>query len=104
MKNLNRLFIAASFVLASGFVAQAGAQGAKPADLPECASIVGQCEKAGFEPGDHKKSGKGLWVDCVHQVAEGKVIAGVTSTQAEAKTCSDAAKVVRKAKRAAKGK
>jgi hypothetical protein len=104
MNSLNRIFVAASFVLSSGFLSLANAQTGKPADLPECTSIVGQCEKAGFEPGDHKKTGKGLWVDCVHQVATGKTIAGVSSTQAEAKTCADAAKVVRKAKRAAKGK
>jgi len=104
MKNLNRLFVAASFVLSSGLFAEVNAQTGKPKDLPECTSIVGQCEKAGFEPGDHKKTGKGLWVDCIHQVAEGKAITGVSATQAEAKTCSDAAKVVRQAKKAAKGK
>ncbi|CAN5524959.1 hypothetical protein BH10BDE1_BH10BDE1_14950 [soil metagenome] len=106
MGNLNRVFAAATFVLSSGFMtmAQAQAPSAKPADLPACTSIVGQCEKAGFEPGDHKKTGKGLWVDCVHKVAKGTAIAGVTATPAEAKSCQDAAKEVRKEKKAAKGK
>lgn len=75
----------------------------KAAALPQCANIVPQCEKAGFEPGDHKKTGKGLWMDCVSKVAGGASIAGVSVPEAEAKSCADAAKAVHKEHKAAKG-
>lgn len=74
----------------------------KPADLPQCATIVQQCEKAGFEPGEHKKNGKGLWVDCVGAIAHGKTVAGVTVSQADAKACQQGAKAERKEKKAEK--
>lgn len=75
---------------------------AKPADLPQCQTLVQQCEKAGYEPGEHKKDGKGLWVDCVGAIAHGKSVPGVTASQADAKTCADAAKAEFKAHREAK--
>lgn len=70
------------------------------ADIPACANIVKSCEAAGFEPGEHKKTGKGLWVDCVHQIAMGKTVPGVTATVDEAKACAEA----KKATRAKRGK
>lgn len=72
----------------------------KPADLPQCASIVKACEGAGFEPGEHKKNGKGLWVDCVGALAHGKTVAGVTAAEADAKACQEAAKAAHQARRA----
>ena len=74
----------------------------KPADLPQCASIVKSCEAAGFEPGEHKKTGKGLWVDCIGAIAHGKTVAGVTATADEVKSCAEAAKAAHKEKRATK--
>ena len=74
----------------------------KAKDLPQCASITKACEAAGFEPGDHKKNGKGLWVDCVGALAHGKKVEGVTATQDEAKACADAAKAEHKEHRDAK--
>jgi hypothetical protein len=68
----------------------------KAKDLPQCATLTKACEAAGFEPGAHKKNGKGLWVDCVGAIAHGKTVAGVTATQADAKACADAAKAERK--------
>ncbi len=79
-------------LLVLGLLAGAQAFAQKPADLPACTSIVKSCEAAGFEPGEHKANGKGLWVDCVGAIANGKTVAGVTATQAEAKACHDAAK------------
>lgn len=73
---------------------------ANAADIPECANIVKACEGAGFMPGDHKKNGKGLWVDCVGAIGKGKTVAGVSSTQAEAQACQNA----HKAKKAEKKK
>ncbi len=71
-------------------------------DLPQCASITKACEAAGYAPGDHKKNGKGLWVDCVGAIAHGKSVAGVSATQDEAKTCAEAAKAEHKEHKDAK--
>lgn len=60
--------------------------------IPECSSVVTQCKAGGFEPGQHKKTGKGLWIDCVAVAANGKEVPGVKITQAEAKACLDARK------------
>ena len=79
-------------VLTLALVLGSLAQAEKPKELPQCASIAKACEAAGFHPGDHKKNGKGLWVDCVGAIAHGKTVAGVTATQDEAKACSEAAK------------
>jgi hypothetical protein len=78
------------------------AQAEKPKELPQCASIAKACEAAGYHAGDHKKTGKGLWVDCVGAIAHGKTVEGVTATQEEAKACADAAKVERKEHKANK--
>ena len=59
----------------------------KATENPACANIAKACESAGFMPGDHKKNGKGLWVDCVGAIAKGKAVAGVTATAEEAKAC-----------------
>jgi hypothetical protein len=71
----------------------------KPADLPQCASIAKSCEAAGYQPGEHKKNGKGLWADCVHAIAKGKTVTGVTATQADAKACQEAAHAARRERR-----
>jgi hypothetical protein len=70
----------------------------KATEIPECSPIAKSCEAAGFEPGHHKKNGKGLWIDCIHAIAKGKTVAGVTGTEAEAKTCLEAAKAMKKKK------
>lgn len=60
-------------------------------NLPaECTTIASQCEAAGFMPGAHKKNGKGLWVDCVHVVAKGQTVTGVTATKDDAIACQKA--------------
>lgn len=92
------LLVAAALALGS----LANAQGTKAKDDPACANIVKACEGAGFAPGDHKKGGKGLWADCVHKLAKGETVAGVTATQDEAKACQTAAKADHKANKAAR--
>lgn len=62
----------------------------------QCTAIAEQCKTAGFMPGDHKKTGKGLWVDCVQAVAKGKPVTGVTATQADAEACVAAHKETKK--------
>lgn len=94
MKKMMNLVVAAGALVLS---TQALAQ--KPADVPECTGPVAACEKAGFQPGEHKKNGKGLWVDCIGARAHDKAVEGVTITKEEAKACADAAKAVRGAKK-----
>lgn len=68
---------------------------------PECAKIVPQCKAAGFEPGQHRKTGKGLWVDCVGAIARGRTIAGVNATKDEARSCRGVARASRRSAGAA---
>ncbi len=68
---------------------------------PECTAIVDQCTKAGFTPGDHKKGGKGLWMDCVKVVATGGTVTGVTVAKADAEKCVATHKEMRAEKKAA---
>lgn len=72
---------------------------------PECEKVSAACESAGFKAGTHKDGGKGLWIDCIKPLADGKTISGVSGITAdEAKACADSSKDVRKARRAAKKK
>ena len=73
----------------------------KAMDSAACANIAKACEGAGYKPGDHKKTGKGLWADCVHKIAKGETVEGVTATADEAKACM-ASKKEHKAEKAAK--
>lgn len=77
--------------------------GAKAKDLPECKTIVEQCEASNFKPGKHKKNKHGLWMDCVGKVAKGKTVSGVSVSAADAKICADAAKAIRQNKKAEHG-
>jgi len=58
-----------------------------PKEIPACTKIVTACESAGYEPGDHKKNGKGLWIDCVGAISKGKTVSGVSATADDAKSC-----------------
>ncbi len=74
----------------------------KPKEAAECTNLVKACEGAGYHGGDHKKTGKGLWHDCVKAIADGKAVEGVTATQDEAKACQAVMKTHRAEKKAAK--
>lgn len=76
-----------AFVLVMVLASSSLAFADKATENPACANIAKQCESAGFEPGEHKKDGKGLWVDCVEAIAKGKTVAGVSATADEAKAC-----------------
>lgn len=54
-----------------------------------CKAIKEACEKAGFKAGDHKKTGKGLWIDCVDKVAKGETVEGVTIAAADVAACKE---------------
>ncbi len=87
------------FALAIGLSPVAHAND-KAKDDPACAGLVKSCEAAGFALGAHKTTGKGVWADCVHKLARGKTVAGVTATQSEAEACQKAAKADRAANKA----
>lgn len=65
---------------------------------PACAKIVQDCEAQKYDPGMHRKDGMGLWVDCIGAIAHGKTVAGVSDTQAEAKTCLQAKRAERQSR------
>jgi hypothetical protein len=47
----------------------------------------------GYQPGEHKRDGEGLWVDCVAAIAHGKTVAGVSGvSQSAAQACLNAEK------------
>jgi hypothetical protein len=52
-----------------------------------CENIKKSCEAAGFIKGEHKKTGKGLYIDCMQPVLEGKTVAGVTATADDIAAC-----------------
>jgi len=74
-------------------------------DIPACKGVTDVCMAAnvtstdsktgktltGYQAGEHKRDGKGLWVDCVGPLSKGKTVAGVSGvTQAAAKACAQA--------------
>ena len=71
-------------------------------DIPECASVTPACMNAnvtatsaktgkafhGYQPGQHKNTGEGLWIDCVVPLSQGKTVPGVENVSADnAKAC-----------------
>jgi hypothetical protein len=98
---VNRLvfgLISISFIFGSfAFAKQDGS------DIPACKGVTDVCMAAnvsatdsktgkavqGYQPGEHKRDGEGLWVDCVHKLAKGETVAGVTGVSAAAaKACA----------------
>lgn len=79
-------------LIAVSMMSQTQEAAAKASALPECVEPVAACEAAGYKPGDHKKTGKGLWVDCIAARAHDKAVEGVTITKEAAKACADAHK------------
>ena len=74
-------------------------------DIPACKGVTDVCMAAdvnatdsktgksvhGYEPGEHMRDGKGLWVDCVAKLAKGETVAGVTGVSKESATACLAA-------------
>lgn len=51
-----------------------------------CKKLKEACVAAGFKKGEHK-SGKGLHLDCMKPVLEGKTVAGVTVSAEDIAAC-----------------
>lgn len=102
MKSAKAVILSATLVCGSmAFADRAAKQAQKVSQaetLPACTEIVKQCVASGFEPGDHKVNGKGLWKDCVGVIAKGGTVAGVTATADQAKACHAAQKATKGAK------
>jgi hypothetical protein len=101
---MNRKFMFLAPLLLSGFLAHAKNDGT---DLPACKGVTDVCMAAnvsgtdskngktehGYQPGEHSRDGKGLWVDCVAKLAHGKDVPGVTGVSKEsAQACIGAEK------------
>ena len=99
-----RKIVFAAPLLMIGSIAFAKMDGS---DVPACAGVTNVCMSAsvsatdsktgkqmnGYQPGEHKRDGEGLWADCVAPLAKGKTVAGVTGvTQAAAQACLTAFK------------
>jgi hypothetical protein len=102
MTKFSVLFLSQIFIF--GSLALAKNDGS---DIPACKGVTDVCMAAnvtatdskngktmnGYQPGEHKRDGEGLWADCVAKLAHGKTVAGVSGvTQASAKACLDAEK------------
>ncbi len=88
-----RSFISIGLISFASGSAYAEKSTEKPKDAPICQSVTKACEAAGFKAGDHKKTGKGLWVDCVKPLAHGEAVAGVSGISKEsALACGQYAK------------
>lgn len=64
---------------------------AAPGEAGPCKEIRSACEAAGFVKGNHKKDGKGLWVDCMKKVKAGEAVPGVNVTPEQVTACKDKA-------------
>jgi len=67
-------------------------------DVPACKGVTDVCMAAnvsaidsktntamhGYQPGEHKRDGEGLWADCVAKLAHGQTVAGVTGVSKDA--------------------
>lgn len=78
------------------------------ADIPECKGVTDVCMRAkvsapesqsgkpfwGYQPGDNRLPGEGLWKDCVLPLANGAHVAGVTGVpKTKAQACFKAAAI-----------
>ena len=83
-----------------GLVAIVGCGGGTPATTTTpppptkgngpCKQIIQACEQAGFEKGEHKTDGKGLYKDCMTPVLAGQTVTGVTVDPAVVSSCQEA--------------
>jgi hypothetical protein len=102
MKKSGLLILGSAFAFTS--IAMAKHDGS---DIPACKGVTDVCMAAdvtatdktngktvkGYQPGEHKKDGEGLWVDCVAKLAHGKTVPGVSGvSQTAAQACLDAEK------------
>ena len=91
-------------IVVSGIVAVAGglwAADSAPSTPPHpggsCRQIVQACEAAGYAKGAHRSDGKGLYLDCLDPILDGKPVDGLTVDPAVVSDCQ-----AKRAKRRAK--
>lgn len=92
------------FVLTLGFAGSAFAQKA-PLQDPACSDLVKACEQAGYKAGDRKKSGKGLFADCLAKAIKGTAVAGLKMdlSSPKVKTCKESIEAKRQARKNNRG-
>ena len=101
MRNTFALLIVHAFA----FGTLASATVGDGSNIPQCKGVTDVCMAAavtstdsktgktvqGYQPGEHKADGKGLWADCVHPLAKGSTVPGVTGvTKQAAHACAQA--------------
>lgn len=91
MKTVIMTLLALGLVITAGFAEDSATPKGK--DQP-CLKIEQACKAAGFVKGGAKE-GKGLIVDCVKPLLEGKNVLGVTVDAATRKACQDKSKARR---------
>jgi hypothetical protein len=77
---MKTLIFTGCFVALLGTLGMADTTAPAPTDMNPgpCKKIIQACEQAGFQKGLHKKTGKGLYLDCMNPIMAGKTVSGVT--------------------------
>ncbi|MBS1961403.1 MAG: hypothetical protein JST04_04245 [Bdellovibrionales bacterium] len=83
MNNQSKLSLLSLAVLASSLVAFSSHAG----ESGPCKQIKSACEAGGYVKGNHKKNGKGLFVDCMKKIMAGESVEGVSIPADEVAAC-----------------
>lgn len=51
-----------------------------------CKRVKEACEAAGYLPGQHNQ-GKGLWMNCMNKLKNGKTVPGVNASASDVEAC-----------------
>lgn len=84
MTNQSKLSLLSLAVLASSLVAFSAAHAG---ETGPCKQIKAACEAGGYVKGNHKKNGKGLFVDCMKKIMAGEAVEGVSVPADEVAAC-----------------
>lgn len=82
MKNLIALFASLAFTVSAYATHTPEHKGDHP-----CAKLHEACKAAGYVKGAHKSNGKGMVLDCMKPLLEGKSVEGVTASAEDIAAC-----------------
>ena len=85
---MKTLWITLVLVSLSLFSLSWAKEGKERGDGP-CRKIKKACKDAGFIKGDHKKTGKGLFVDCMKPLMNGENVSGVSVDSQDLSACKE---------------
>jgi len=84
--------MAVSLMALAGSIALADTATTPPAPMKgngPCKQIIQACQQAGFEKGEHKTDGKGVYKDCLTPILAGQTVAGVTIDPSVVTSCQE---------------